>query len=114
MEQRYIKYPTFTFTFFFTIFSFNFIHIFDVKHDMMDKHTDTHTHTHTHTVHYYVTGPFVQSSSRSHYARSGQTPKVNSQELLWNKLPLTVRSKPTIDSFRAALLQLPGSVEKYF
>jgi len=29
----------------------------------------------------------------------------------WNKLPLAVRSKPTVDSFRAALLQLPGPVE---
>ena len=29
-----------------------------------------------------------------------------------NKLPLAVRSKPTVDSFHAALLQLPGPVEK--
>ena len=31
----------------------------------------------------------------------------------WNKLPLSVRSKPTVDSLRAALLQLSGPVEKH-
>jgi len=31
----------------------------------------------------------------------------------WNKLPLSVRSKPTVDLFRAALLQLLGPVEKH-
>jgi len=31
-----------------------------------------------------------------------------------NKLPLSVRSKPTVDSLRTALLQLPGPVEKHY
>jgi len=53
---------------------------------------------------------FTTLSSRVDSYKYSFFPRTSSD---WNKLPLSVRSKPTVDSFRVALLQLPGPVEKH-